>query len=283
MRDDVKHKIDYWEITNEWDNQMQKAGRLENYWRIYNKCAAAMREVDANAKLGGPALTWANPVWVNGFLENCPDAQFISWHNYATGDLYESNEKIFSQTDSSIGALAGGVLNALQKHNRKLETFLTETNVKYTWDPYERRHQNVVGSIFHALVVKTMAEKGVTGVTLWSQKGKAYGSLIDGENKILPSYYLYRWGSEFLTGKMAAATTGDSEKLEILAVTHPDERKAILLLNKSNHTLTLPAASELLPDVKVMQSIDASDYKANIAITPHALSLPGYSLTLLTN
>lgn len=283
MRDDVKRKIDYWEISNEWDNSMEKAGRLENYWRIYNKCAAEMRVVDPKAKLGGPAFTWAKPLWVNGFLENCPDAQFISWHNYATGDLYDTNQKVFAQVNDNVGSLASGVLAALKKHNRKLETFLTETNVKYTWDPYERRHQNAVGSVFHALVVQKMASLGVSGVTLWTQKGTAYGSIIDGENKTFPSYNLYRWGSEYLSGKMARAVSGDHSKLEIIAVTRADGNRAVVLLNKTNHALTLPASGVLLPAVKAVQTIDTSGYKANVAITANELSLPGFSLTLLSS
>jgi hypothetical protein len=106
--------------------------------------------------LGGAAFTFAKPSWIAGFLQNCDDVQFLSWHNYGTGDLYQSNEKLFAGVDSNVGSLAKGALEAVQKFGkgRNIETFLTETNVKYTWDPYERRHQNQVGSLFHALVVK---------------------------------------------------------------------------------------------------------------------------------
>ena len=40
---------------------------------------------------------------------------------------------------------------------RPIETFVNETNVKYTWDPYERRHQNTVGTLFQASVVHRLA------------------------------------------------------------------------------------------------------------------------------
>ena len=60
---------------------------------------------------------------------------------------------IYEKVESNVGGNARGALELVKKYGngRKLETFLTETNVKYTWDPYERRHQNAVGSVFHAL------------------------------------------------------------------------------------------------------------------------------------
>ena len=42
------------------------------------------------------------------------------------------------------------------------------------------------GSVFHALVVKEMAQDGVSGVNLWTQKGQSYGSLVNGDNNDAP-------------------------------------------------------------------------------------------------
>ena len=191
MRDDVKQPVAYWEITNELDGKYEKAGKLDDLWKLYNAVAAAMRREDPKAQLGGPALTWAKSSWVEGFLENCPDVQFLSWHNYASGDLYESNADIYDKANSNIGDIARAALQLVARYDngRHLQTFLTETNVKYTWSPYERRHQNAVGSVFHALTVKEMALAGTTGTLLWQQRGQAYGSLFDDKNQIFPSYY----------------------------------------------------------------------------------------------
>ena len=282
MRDEVKRPVAYWEITNELDGKYEKAGKLDDLWKLYNAVAAAMRREDPNAKLGGPALTWAKAEWVEGFLKNCPDVQFVSWHNYGTGDLYETNADVYGKVETNIGAIARGALELVRKYDngRKLQTFLTETNVKYTWDPYERRHQNAVGSVFHALVVKQMAQDGVTGVNLWAQKGQAYGSLVNGDDTTRPSYQLYQWGPQYLSGQMVKATSGDDKSLEILPVISKNGR-AVLLLNKTDHALKVPAASKLLPGVKVAQSIDTNGFKSNVEIGAGELNLPGYSLTLL--
>ncbi|BCM91955.1 hypothetical protein IAD21_03833 [Abditibacteriota bacterium] len=283
MREDVKHPVSYWEVTNEWDNTFEKAGKMDKLWRIYNKCAAAMRKEDPKARIGGLAFTWANAKWINGFLDNCKDIDFISWHNYGTGDLYETNEKIFAGTSSNAGNLAQGVLDTLKAHGRAdIETFLTETNVKYTWDPYERRHQNQVGSIFHALVVKKMAEIGISGVTLWTQKGRAYGSLIDDKDQTLPSYTLYQWGPQYLNGKMVSATSGDETLLEILPVIGPGNQKSVLLVNKADHALILPSAATLLPGKTHISCMSADGLNVDGESKSDGLTLPGYSLTLLT-
>ena len=281
MRDEVKRPVAYWEITNEWESDYEKAGKLDDLWRLYNKCALAMRREDPKAKLGGMAFTWAKPTWITGFLRNCDDVQFVSWHNYGTGDLYESNADTYKKVDSNVGGNARGALELVKQYDkgRDLQTFLTETNVKYTWDPYERRHQNAVGSVFHALVVKEMAQTGVTGTLLWQQRGQAYGSLVGGDNKTYPSYTLYGWGPKYLSGQMASATTSDAAQLEVLAVTNKAGRKAVLLINKAPRTLQVGAASKLLPGVKSAERIDSEAAGAKVEMGE--LSLPGYSLTLL--
>jgi hypothetical protein len=126
-----------------------------------------------------------------------------------------------------------------------------------------------------------MAQLGVSGVALWTQKGKAYGSIIDGDNKTFPSYTLYQWGAKHLTGKMAESISGDRKLLEIVGATRSDGRKSVLLMNKSDHTLQIPAAKVLLPGAKSILRIDAEGVQNNLAFAGDRLELPGYSLTLL--
>ena len=285
MRDDVKVPITYWEITNERDNNYEKAGKLPQLFQLYADVAKEMRKADPNAKLGGLAFTWGNPKWVGPFLATKPDIDFLSWHNYGTGDLYEGNAAIFGKVETNVGGIAKGVLAEIAKNPpaRPIETFVNETNVKYTWDPYERRHQNVVGSLFQASVVHKLASLGVSGVNLWQERGNAYGSLIDNKNQTFPSYALYSWGPKYLSGKLAGATSGDAKSLEIIPVVRAGGKKAVLLLNKTDHGLILPAASSLLPGFKLAQQINAEKIESDLKIGDGEMNLPGYSLTLLAS
>ncbi|MDQ3813960.1 MAG: hypothetical protein M3347_08415, partial [Armatimonadota bacterium] len=159
LRAEVKQPIAYWELLNEKDNDYEKRGKLDELWSLYNKLAVEVKKQYPGAKIGGPALTWPKPEWVEGFLKNCAaNADFISWHNYGTGDIFETNETLFGKAPT-IAGYARGVKEAVARYApaRDIETFLSEFNVKWTWDPYERRHENNVGAVFMASTLRGVA------------------------------------------------------------------------------------------------------------------------------
>ncbi len=276
-----KFQVAAWEVPNEWDGAFERANRLPALWRTWNKCALAMRAADPAAKIGGPALTWAKPEWVNGFLDACPSADFLTWHNYATGDLYETNETVFANAGSNVGALARGAMQMVAAHKRAIPGYLTEVNVKYTWDPFERRHQNSVGAVFLALAAREVAMSGARGMTLWAQRGHAYGSLIDENDATHPAYDLYQLGARNLVGALAGTKTDDAAALQLLAVKRADGSRAVLLINQTGGTISIPGAGKWLPGAKVAR-ITASGTVASTPVAGADVSLPGYSLALLT-
>ncbi|HMO26991.1 MAG TPA: hypothetical protein PKB10_12045, partial [Tepidisphaeraceae bacterium] len=172
MRDQVGRRVEYWEILNEKEGYYHKAHRLDELWRLYNRIVDAMRAEDPTAKFGGPAFTWANPQWVNSFVEQCLDrTDFVTYHNYGVGDIHDSNETLFSK------------LNTIDKHarlmrqivdqaspDRRIPIYLSEYNVKWTWEPFERRHANNVGAAFHAGILNRIARAGIDGAMHWHIK-----------------------------------------------------------------------------------------------------------------
>jgi hypothetical protein len=285
MRDDVKRPIEYWEIINEYEMSYDKAGKMPDMWRLYNKMAAAIRKEDPNAKIGGPAFSWPGREWMRDFLLNCPDAQFLTWHNYGGGDNQQSNESLFGKVEKDLGPNGAAALSLIKQYapGRKVETFLTETNVQYKWDPYEPRHQNQVGAIFMASVIHKLATVGNDGVMIWHQRTRPYGSLIGPGNQIFPAYHLYRWGNRYLIGEMVQNTSPNGEKLEVLAVKGENGNRAVLLLNKANHTLNLQSPKKLLTDIQYSEQLNAEGLTTKLNLDADKLSLPGLSLTLLTN
>jgi hypothetical protein len=133
---------------------------------------------------------------------------------------------VFAAVEGNIVGHARGVITAIGKHvpGRPMETFLTETNVKYSWDPLERRHLNNVGAAFLASVVSHMALEGVSGVTLWAQKGTAYGSLINEKNETNMPYHLYRWGPRYLTAASRSPHRVTTKTLKFCPWCAPMER-----------------------------------------------------------
>ena len=284
LRDDVKHPITYWEITNECEQSYAAADNLPGLWRLYNKIAVAIRRQDPNARLGGPAVSWPRQEWLEGFLRNCPDAQFLSWHNYGSGQPSTTNEALFGKVENDLGPNADRAQDLVRHYGggRPMETFLTETNVQYTWNPYERRQQNQVGALYLASVINKLAASGTSGVLIWQQKTRPYGSLIGPSNEIFPAYHLYFWGTHFLTGQRLQSAAEDGKSLEVLAVEGAGAQRSVLLLNKADHTLILPSAGTLLPGVWRAEQLNADGYLPDLRLCNDKLALPGLSLTLLT-
>ncbi len=274
-------KVAGWEVPNEWDTAMERANRLPDLWRTWNKCATAMRNADPSAKIGGPALTWANPKWINGFLDACPSADFLTYHNYATGDIYEPNENVFASADTNIGSFAKSIHDILSQRKLSIPVYLTEINVKYTWDPYERRHQNSVGAAFLAMSAKNAAQNGLSGMMVWVQKGNPYGSLINGADQTQPAYDLYHMGTHDLYGTMASTYTDDPKALQLLAVTKADGHRAVLLINQTRGDISVPGAAQWIANAQI-ERITADGTIAPQPLTGTDVTLPGYSLALLS-
>lgn len=79
----------YFEVWNE-PNISFWAGTQEEYWALYDAAARAVKSVDAQLRVGGPAS--AGAVWVREMLEHCAEADspidFVSYHGYPTDEGY---------------------------------------------------------------------------------------------------------------------------------------------------------------------------------------------------
>ena len=82
--------IKYWEVWNEPNVPNSWSGTPEEYYRLYEVTTKALKKVDPEIKVGGPAmgdLATATMEFVDGFLKYCADHEvpldFASWHIYA--------------------------------------------------------------------------------------------------------------------------------------------------------------------------------------------------------
>jgi Glycosyl hydrolases family 39 len=284
FRDELNVKVTYWEVMNEKDGGFDKINRLNEVVQLYVKTVRAMKQFDPSAQVGGFAFTWANPKWVETFIkEGGVDASdFVTYHNYGIGEITDSNEKLF------------GTLNAVEKNSRYIRSaidtaaagrrvpiYLNEYNVKWVWNPIEPRHGNSVGAAFQACLLRRAALAGIDGANVWHVKGDAYG-LIGNNNERRLTAPLYVWGPQFLVGNVASHQSGDLAKLELLPVVRNDGKRALLLINKANHSVVVPAPSTLMGESLVAHQVNSDKEVNGLTIdSAQPLSLPGYSLTLL--
>ncbi|AFY34779.1 hypothetical protein [Calothrix sp. PCC 7507] len=280
--------VQYWEPLNEQDVRYEKAGKLDELWRIYNKVAQAMKAKDPQIKIGGPVLNWDEPNRLRSFLQNCrPHVDFISWHRYATGDANESTDKIMAYTPN-YGQQVREFRKITQQYipQRHIPLFLSEYNINYAWDSGEKRQNNHIGAVWFASVLKHLAEAGVDMATSWHLKDGIYG-MIDPANRLRPAATVFSWGIKYLTGTVVK-TTSNNSSIEALAVKNDNGGASLLLINKSAQPqqLTFTGISgiklpEMLPIVYLNTNGVKKEAIAKTKLLGNTFNLSAYSLALV--
>jgi Glycosyl hydrolases family 39 len=284
----LRHNVIYWEPLNEQDVRYQKAGKLDELWKIYNLAASAMKAKDSKIKIGGPVLTWDEESRMASFLEKCKsNVDFISWHRYASSNPKDSTDSLMSNTPYYGEQVKK--FRALAKQyvpNRYIPLFLGEYNINYSWKSGEKRHQTHIGAVWFASVLKHLAEAGIDMSASWNIKDGVYG-LIDPNNKLRPPATLFTWAIKYLTGSVASTTTNNSF-IEIMAVKQASGKYSLLLINKLNRPaqVTIDGMKSIkLPHTASIFYLDANGVK-NTTSSPTSLfakpfSLAPYSVAVL--
>ncbi|HAJ60316.1 MAG TPA: alpha-L-arabinofuranosidase [Cyanobacteria bacterium UBA8543] len=283
-----QRKIVYWEPLNEQDVAYQKAGKLDELWKIYNKTATAMKAKDPQIKVGGPALTWDEPRRLAAFLEACrANVDFITWHRYGSGDASESTDKLMSYTPKYADQVREFRKVAKQYiPDRNVPLLLGEYNINYNWQSGEKRQHTHVGAVWFASVLKHLADAGIDMATSWHLKDGVFG-LIDPENNLRPAATVFAWGLKYLTGQVMRTET-DHPFVEAMAVSQANGERSLLLINKSagSAKLTLQLMAEASkPENLPLFSLDANGVTsatlATATLEQEPLLLKPYSLVLL--
>lgn len=270
--------VGYWEILNEGEQYWEDNQILVEYWNLFNRIANVVREVLPDMKIGGPALTWPKPTWLTSFLDCCgKNIDFISWHNYGSGNPEVLTSQIVSESVSAMMNHAKYVHQECEKRNLNLEYFLTEYNVQWVWTPFDVRHANNEGAVFQALVINQLAPL-TNGIFVWHLKGHSYG-LIDDDNSIRATGQFYLWGREYLIGSVKKYES-DNHQIEAIPVVNKTGRKAVLLVNKSIQSVDFTLNSSLGFKPKLIQQLNA-DWKKSQDIAGKRITLLPYSLTIL--
>ncbi len=279
--------IDYWEIFNERDNDYEDGNALDRYFALYNRAYDTIKSVLPNAKIGGLAFTHPKYEWVTGFLDQCAGKyDFISWHNYSNGPDNKPNDSVMVvERPNGIVNQAEGVINQLKTRGLEndVESFLTEYNIQWVWDPIEVRHANHIGAMFQAAVVSRLAALELTGVAVWHNKGNAYG-LINSKNEMRATGILYSWGNRYLAGNRVTLTDAPSRnKVEVIPILNHAKDSSILLLNKSSLQTKIPFEHLNIEGSHRILVLDHNSYYPYpIYIQNDTLMLPPMSATLLT-
>jgi xylan 1,4-beta-xylosidase len=297
LTDELDLPITHWELTNEWDNTYEKLGKLDELWTVFNLLAQVAREASPDTQVGGPAFTWPKATWIDGLLDASGERlDFLSWHGYAAGQPTTPTPAVMARA-ARMGEHAAEVNEDLaERELEDVETYKTEFNVQWTWQPYERRHANSIGAAFLTSVIDELARHNVDGATVWHAMGNAYG-LVDSEGNRRATGQLYLWGNRYGHGSASPfafasdastpttqpATDVDNPGLAVLPLTHDDGTRTLVLANQTAGPIRLASAAKLLDTNATIRRL-AVTADGGIVESDDDLDieLPGYSVTFLT-
>jgi len=157
----------FFEVWNEPNLTAFGSGKQSEYFELYRYTVTAVKDVDGELKVGGPAT--ADNAWVDDFIAFCVasglPADFISTHHYPTDAFGKPG-------DDTEADLAASPRSILREETREVRKKAGELPVYYTeWctssNPRDAMHDDPYAAAF---IVKTIMEANglVQGYSYWT-------------------------------------------------------------------------------------------------------------------
>ncbi|MBC7881132.1 MAG: hypothetical protein H7Y37_07335 [Anaerolineae bacterium] len=278
---DQHRGIRYWEPLNEQDTAYKRAGKIDQLWNIYNKTAKAMKAVDPSIQVGGPALTYDDTNALISFLKACGgNADFISWHRYASGNSKDSTDQIMAYTPKYAEQINNfRSLTQRTQPNRKIGLLLGEYNIDYDYRSGENRQNTQEGAAWFASVLKYLAESGIDMATSWNAKDGFYGLIDNARNPNLrPSAQVFLWANRNLVGDVIR-TTSDQLNIEAFAVRQKNGLRSLLLINKSGGSANIQIQGER--GIVATERLETSTLTTQLSKLSNPIVISPYGVVLL--
>jgi len=157
----------FFEVWNEPNLTAFGSGNQEEYFELYRYTVEAIKSVDRELKVGGPA-TAAN-AWVEAFLSFCAKnglpADFVSTHHYPTDAFGKPGDDTEAQLSKSKRSVLREETRAVRNQAGQLPVYYTEWCTSS--NPRDPMHDDPYAAAF---IVKTVLEaRGlVEGYSYWT-------------------------------------------------------------------------------------------------------------------
>jgi xylan 1,4-beta-xylosidase len=157
----------YFEVWNEPNLKAFWTGSMKEYFKLYEFTAAAIKSVDSDYKVGGPAT--AQNEWIEEFVDFCEKktipADFISTHHYPTDAFGEPGDDTIQQLAASRRSVLREQVQDVRRRVNKKPLFYTEWNSSS--NPRDDMHDEPYAAAF---VAKTVLEADpfVNGYSYWT-------------------------------------------------------------------------------------------------------------------
>lgn len=222
------YRIQYWEFWNEPDGSFWSSSP-DQFYRLYEMTARALKSVDPTLKVGGVGLadaTRSGP-FREGFLDYCAAHQvpldFYSWHTYARED------------EDPYGSyrLAKAMRSLISRHGfPNAESILSEWNL--SWDftaPEEKELRGEHNAAFIGAVLSYLQDAPLDAAMFY-RGDAAWMGLFDAEGKYYKTAYAFKAMGEMLDAPQRLAVTGpDTVGFASLAGRSVDGRTVQILIS----------------------------------------------------
>ncbi len=157
----------YFEVWNEPNLTAFGSGRQADYFPLYRYTVEAIKNVDSQLKVGGPAT--ADNAWVADFLGYCREnglaADFISTHHYPTDSFGKPGDDTEAQLADSKRSVLRDEARAVRQQAGDLPVYYTEWCTSS--NPRDPMHDDPYAAAF---IMKTVLEQNglVQGYSYWT-------------------------------------------------------------------------------------------------------------------
>jgi hypothetical protein len=241
--------VSRWIIGNEPD---MSGIDVATYARAFVDAYRAMKAIDPNILIGGPAISSYNREYLRVFLQTVHDSfvvpDFIDWHQYGRGgDVQKSDDELLSSATESYERNARDLrelLNSIYAADvaATIEIEVGEWNLSWSGDERQLTH---FGSVWAASAIGHMIRAGAGG-RLYADKNGALGALCEGpsltyesvtrtcdEDAPMPVYHgIGMFTGESLFRRFGNAVVEASSSIENLEVYASDDPTNIVIINK---------------------------------------------------
>jgi hypothetical protein len=229
---DLNSPIKRWIVGNEPDNHGITAAE---YSARFNAAYDAMKAIDPNIKIAGPATAWFNKDFIQTFLNTSGSkVDIIDYHTYGQGGTVNRTEaELFAESaryEQQAAELRTMLTNTLSTKGRAIDIQVGEWNMDWDSDAKYITHFNTVWS---ASALGHIIKSGMHALPYATKNGDL-GALYETTNEPMPLYH----GIGMFTGEgffqkfgtQLATVTTTSNNLEVFASDNP---KSIVVVNKS--------------------------------------------------
>jgi hypothetical protein len=223
-----RHSIGYWEIWNEPDLAAQFwTGTPQQYYQLYEEAARALKAVNPELKVGGPACTGGlQPAYLEEFIDYCREhgvpLDFFSWHSY--GGRGEFNPYQFRLD-------AERIRQALDRNGfTNTETIITEWNAGIQSRLF---NHTVDGAAFYASTLACLLDAGVNHAFQYCgdrHPGLGMHEFEGGDVKVSACSFV-AWKRLLETPERIAARGSDEQGYNVVAGRSADGRRVRVLIS----------------------------------------------------